>query len=427
METGILNQLYKRNFLPFFITQFLGAFNDNAFKLTMLTMISYDIAHIQTQSEFYQVLASILFILPFFLLSATSGQLADKYDKAILIRVIKCVEVFLMIIGSLALYQRSVFWMMCTLMGLGIHSTFFGPIKYAILPDLLPKNNLLAATGLVDAGTFIAILLGVIMGVLITNTNNSTPFLAIFMLVFVALIGLLTSLFIPAAPSSLPELKVDLRIWRANRTLLKDSIKHPGMFLAILGISWFWLIGSVIMTKLPDYTRYVLGADTNVFALFLALFSIGIASGSIIVNIIFRGRINLALVPYAMLGYTWFCFDLYWASPVDSTQVPLETINTFFMYFFHWRIAFDLLMLAFCCGFFVVPLYTYLEVTSSAGERARTIAANNIYNSLFMVLGAIFVMVFLHYQATIPQVFLIISILNSIAAGLAWVNLKRIN
>lgn len=427
METSVIRLLQRRKFLPFFLTQFFGAFNDNAFKLTMLTMISYRLTDSQAQSEYYQALASVLFILPFFLLSAIAGQLADKYDKAVVIRLIKVAEVFLMIIGSCALYYGNIFWMMFTLAGMGVHSSFFGPIKYAILPDHLEKNSLLGATGLVDASTFMAILLGVTLGTLATNVNGSTPYLAIFMVILVALAGLLTSLFIPSAPSSLPHLKVDFQFWRATVDLLKYATEHTGILLSILIISWFWLTGVVFTTKLPDYTHYVLGADTSVFALFLALFSIGIALGSVMVNVFLNGQINLSIVPFAMLGFSCFSFDLYWASPTTPPlQDSLLTIHTFFTHFFHWRVAFDLLMLAFCSGLFVVPLFTYLEVTSLAEARARTIATNNIYNSLFMVLGTVFVIVSLHYHATIPQVFLMVSLLNIIAAWLAWVYLKRV-
>ena len=308
MGSGEIYLLKKRTFLPFFLTQFFGAFNDNAFKLAMLTMISYHLAHTQAQSEYYQALAGALFILPFFLFSATSGQLADKYDKAMLIRLIKICEVCLMIIGSLALSYGSIFWMMLTLTGMGIHSTFFGPIKYAILPDHLPKNDLLGATGLVEASTFIAILLGTTLGTLAIGFSGPMPYAAIFMTVFVALTGFLSSLFIPSAPSSSPDLKVDLHFWRATYKMLKQPMEHSGVLLATLVISWFWLLGAVLLTKLPDYTHYVLGANTTVFALFLALFSIGIALGSLIVNVLYQGKINLSIVPFAMLGFSFFFF-----------------------------------------------------------------------------------------------------------------------
>ncbi|KTD59910.1 MFS transporter [Legionella shakespearei] len=425
MGFGCAYLLKERRFLPLFLTQFFGAFNDNAFKLAMLTLISYHLSHSQAQSEYYQALAGALFILPFFLFSATSGQLADKYDKALLTRLIKVFEVILMIIGSFALYGGSILLMMITLTGMGIHSAFFGPIKYAILPDHLPRQDLLGATGLIEASTFIAILLGTTLGTLSIGTTSSIPYLAIFMTLCAAFAGLFSSLFIPSAPSVLVNLKVDLHVWRATLAMLKQAKEEQGVLLSILTISWFWLIGAVLLTKLPDYAHYVLGANTTVFALFLALFSIGIAMGSLTINRILQGRITLSIVPLAMIALTVFTFDLYWASPTDLVvQEPLIGIFSFFTYFRHWRIAFDLFMLAFSAGLFVVPLYTFLQVASHPEARARTIAANNIYNALFMVLGTMLVMLLLHLNVAIPQVFLILSLLNLIAAFGLWFCLR---
>ncbi|QMT60570.1 MFS transporter [Legionella sp. PC997] len=425
MGTGAFYLLRERRFLPFFLTQFFGAFNDNAFKLAMLTLISYHLTHDQAQSEYYQAIAGALFISPFFLLSATSGQLADKYDKALVTRVIKLLEVLLMIIGSLALYWGNIFLMMFTLTGLGVHSTFFGPIKYAILPDHLPKKDLLGATGLIDASTFIAILLGTTMGSLSIGMNNPKPYLAVFLTVLVAVIGLISSLFIPRVPSTCEKIKIDAQIWRVTYRMLKQATEHFGILLSILILSWFWLLGTVILTKLPDYTNYVLGANNAIFALFLALFSVGIACGSVTVNFIFKGRINLSMVPWAMFAFTCFSMDLYWATPTTEQGI-LFSLNNFFTRFAHWRIAFDLFMLAFSSGLFLVPLYTYLQVASPPHGRARVIATNNIYNSLFMVIGTLMVIGLLHFSAAIPQIFLILSLLNAVVALLARIYLKRV-
>jgi MFS family permease len=416
MGSGFTYLLKERGFFPLFLTQFFGAFNDNAFKLAMLTMISYHLCDTQAQSEYYQALAGALFILPFFIFSATSGQLTDKFDKALMARLIKVFEVILMIIGSLGFYNGNIFFMMVTLTGMGIHSAFFGPIKYSILPDHLPKQDLLAATGLIEASTFLAILLGTTLGTLSIGTTNNTPIIAIFMTVFVAFSGLISSLFIPSAPSSVVNLNLDLHFWRATVTILKQANNESGVLLAILTLSWFWFTGAIILTKLPDYTHYVLGANTTVFAVFLGLFSTGIAIGSLMINRILQSQISLSIVPWAMLVFTYFIFDLYWASPVTEPKGPLLTLILFFTYFIHWRIAFDLFMLAFSAGLFVVPLYTYLQIASKPETRARTIAANNIYNSLFMVLGTLLVMLLLSLKVAIPQVFLILSLLNIIAA-----------
>lgn len=240
---------------------------------------------------------------------------------------------------------------------------FFGPIKYAILPDHLPKKDLLGATGLIDGSTFIAILLGTTLGSLSIGMNNPKPYMAVFLTVIVALAGLTSSLFIPRAPSTSEKIKVDMLIWRVTYKMLKQVTEHFGILLSILILSWFWLLGTVILTKLPDYTNYVLGANNAVFALFLALFSIGIACGSVTVNFIFQGRISLSMVPWAMFAFSCFALDLYWATPL-AEQGSLLTLNTFFTRFNHWRIAFDLFMLAFSSGLFVVPLYTYLQVAS---------------------------------------------------------------
>ena len=375
-DAGSIKLLSERRFLPLFLTQFFGAFNDNAYKLSMLTMISYHLSSSQAQSEYYQAMAGALFILPFFIFSATSGQLADKFDKALLARLVKVFELMLMILGSFAFYKGNIFLMMATLTGMGIHSTFFGPIKYAILPDHLPRHDLLGATGLIEASTFLAILLGTTLGTLAIGTTNTTPYIAIFMTIIAAFAGLIASLYIPSAPSTVTNLKIDIHVWRATMQMLKQARKESGVLLAILTISWFWLIGAVLLTKLPDYTHYVLGANTTVFAVFLALFSIGIALGSLTINRILQGRITLALVPLAMLAFTLFTFDLFWASPsaVAEQKEPLLNLLNFFTYFTHWRIAFDLFMLAFSAGLFVVPLYTYLQVASNPDNRARTIA-----------------------------------------------------
>ncbi len=421
-----LDLLKERRFLPLFITQFFGAFNDNAFKLAMLTLISYRLTGTQAQSEFYQAVASALFIIPFFIFSAVSGQIADKYDKALLTRLIKIFEVLLIIIGGLGLYLSSIFLMMITLTGMGIHSAFFGPIKYAILPDHLQHKELLVATGLIEGSTFLAILLGTTLGTISVGVSFSIPYLAIFMTLLASFLGLFASMFIPSAPSSAENLKIDIQLWRATLTMLKHANNAPGLLVSILTISWFWLVGAVLLTKLPDYCHYVLGGNTTVFALFLALFSIGIALGSVWINMILKGSITLVLVPAAMLVFSVFIFDIYWSSPTIREE-SFSTFMAFFSYLKHWRISIDLLMLGFCGGLFVVPLYTYLQVASPPEARARTIAANNIYNSLFMVIGTGIVMLLLHFHVSIPVVFLFFSILNAVVALILWVYLSKNN
>ena len=277
MDLQECNLLKKRTFFPLFLTQFCGAFNDNAFKLSMLTLISYYLTQSQSASEYYQVIASALFIFPFFIFSATAGQLADKFDKARLTQIIKFSELLLMLTGSFALLQGNIVIMMLVLTGMGLHSTFFGPIKYAILPDHLLQDQLLPATALIEASTFIAILLGTTLGALVIGSAAKAPVYSIVMINGFAMIGLVASFFIPKAPSKSPELKIDWQIWRSTKAMLKNTLNNRKILPVVLAISWFWLMGAVLLTKLPDYVHYVLNADTTVFALFLALFSIGIA------------------------------------------------------------------------------------------------------------------------------------------------------
>lgn len=426
MRLGFVFLLKKRQFLPLFLTQFFGAFNDNAYKLAMLTLISYHLSHSQMQSEYYQSLAGALFIIPFFLFSATAGQLADKYDKAFMSQLVKVFELFLMILGGLAFYNGSIFLMMFVLTGMGIHSSFFGPIKYAILLDHLPKQELLSATGLIEASTFIAILLGTTLGTLAIGTQSAVPYTAIIITLMAAFAGLISSVFIPPAPSVAMNFKVEYNIWRSTTTMMKQVKEDSAILYALLTISWFWLIGGVILIKLPDYTHYVLGANTTVFALFLALFSIGIALGSLMINRILHGKITLKIVPLAMIALSVFMFDLYWASPINEVHDPLLTLLTFFTSIAHWRIAIDLLMLSFSAGLFIVPLYAYLQVESHPERRARTIAVNNIYNALFMVLGTFIVMLLLSFNLSIAHVFLIFSLLNGVAVVVLFFFIKKI-
>lgn len=420
MDISAMDLLKKRTFLPLFLTQFFGAFNDNAFKFAMLTLISYHLSTSQMQSELYQAIAGALYILPFFFFSATAGQLADKYNKATVVKIIKVFEVFLIMIGGLGFYLRSSLLLLATLTGLGVHSSFFGPIKYAILPDLLPRSRLLAATGLIEASTFLAILLGTLLGTLSTGGIKTGAMYAIILTLAAALAGFFASLFILPAKSMVADLQVDWNIWRSTHRMLQKVVKNALTGPAIFAISWFWLIGAVMLTKLPDYTNYVLRADSSVFAVFLALFSIGIALGSMTINQWLAGQITLRFVPPAMALLSLFGFDLYCASPMNMDAPSLMTFTQFFRSFVHWRIAGDIFFLAFSSGLFVVPLYTYLQVVSNSSMRSRIIATNNIINALFIVSGSIFVMVLLKLHVPISNVFLILAILNAIAAFIFW-------
>lgn len=419
--------LQQKRFLPLFLTQFFGAFNDNAFKLSMLTLISYNLSHSQLESEVYQALAAALFILPFFIFSASFGQIADKYDKAFLSRMVKLFEVVLMLIGSLGLYRGQINLLLLTLFGMGVHSSFFGPIKYAILPDHLPKEALMAATGLIEASTFLAILLGTTLGALAIQTSEGSTILAIALVLSVALFGLVASCYIPKAVSQPQhQFDIDWNVIRSTVSMINSIRKKTNLLIPIMAISWFWFLGSVILTKLPDYTHYVLQADNQVFALFLALFSSGIGCGSLLINRLCSGKLQLEYLPYFLMLLSWFLFDLYLASPTAIAGEVLYTISGFFHSFQHWRLCFDFFMLSFSAGLFVVPLYTYLQIASEKGSCARTIAVNNIYNASFMVIATLLVMLLIKLKLSIPLVFLIISILNLLAALLFYLAVPNI-
>ncbi|MFA5960995.1 MAG: MFS transporter [Tatlockia sp.] len=425
MGSSLSYLLKKKTFLPLFLTQFFGAFNDNAFKLSMLTLISYHLSTTQAQSEHYQAISGALFTLPFFLFSATAGQLADKFDKATMAKFVKVFELGLMALGGYALYQGSIFLMLATLSGMGVHSTFFGPIKYAILPDHLPRKQLLGATALIEASTFIAILLGTTLGALAIGTQKSHVGYAIFITNLLAVLGLVASFFIPPAPSKINTLIIDWNIWRATKVMIKEAMGNASLYPAILAISWFWLIGAVMLTKLPDYTHFVLGANTEVFAIFLALFSIGIAIGAMAISYVLGGKITLRYVPLAMLLLSFFAFDLYSVSPDMKEEGPLLNLLEFLADFTNLRITLDFFLLSFCGGLFVVPLYTYLQICCAEGARARTIAVNNIINALFMVTGSILIMILLHFKVKIAAVFLILAILNTAGAFVLWFLFSR--
>jgi len=411
VSSGSFHLLKQQRFLPLFLTQFFGAFNDNAFKLSMLTLISYNLAHSEVQSERYQAIAGALFILPFFLFSATSGQISDKFDKARMARLVKVFELLLMILGGIGLYLGNILILMFTLAGMGIHSSFFGPIKYSILPDHLPKPSLLGATGLVEASTFLAILLGTTLGTLAIGTKEG------ILTLFAAIAGLISSFFIPKAPPhEQKEFNIDWNVFRATFFMLKDIKSQIDLFIPIMAISWFWLIGAVILTKLPDFTNYVLHGDNTVFAFFLALFSIGIACGSLLINRLLSGKVTLHYVPLVMFCLSIFAFDIFWSAKGNPATSTRYHFTDFFISVKHWRISFDLFMLAFFAGLFVVPLYTHIQIFSRSGFCARNIAANNIYNALFMFAGMLLVLLLIYLKFTIPQVFLVVSLFNAVAA-----------
>jgi len=413
-----LHLLKTRRFLPLFLTQFLGAFNDNAFKNALVILITYRIA---TQSsistEILITLAAGIFILPFFLFSALAGQLADKFEKSRLIRITKLAEIILMAIAMMGFLTKSVFLLMLVLFLLGAQATFFGPIKYAILPTHLREDELVSGNAFIEAGTFLAILTGTILGGILILMNAGAVTVSI-LCILVAISGWLSSIYIPRAAAAVPELKIGYNIIQQTLDILRFSAKSHDIFLCILGISWFWLIGATFLSQFPTFAKNTIGADGHVVTLFLSVFSIGIAIGSMFCNRLLKGRVHATYVPLAALGMTIFMVDLFFASTqiTSSNGAQLISASQFLVTLTGWHILIDLLLIAICGGLFIVPLYAILQIRSAESHRARVIASNNVMNALFMVAAAILTSLMFILHFTVPQIFLAAAIGNAIVA-----------
>lgn len=416
MSESQFQLLKTRRFLPLFITQFLGAFNDNFFKNALVILITYKIAiGSEVQQQFLVTLAAGIFILPFFLFSALAGQLADKYNKASLIQIIKAFEISFMVLAAIGFYSNSLTLLMTTLFLMGAHSTFFGPLKYAILPDQLHENELINGNALIEAGTFIAILLGTIFGGVLIVTHYGNAWISTLAILF-AIIGLLSSLFIPRTTPAQANLKINLNIFSETLNIVRSSRKQKNVFLTILAISWFWLVGATFLAQLPNLAKNILHTGPHVVTLFLTVFSVGIAAGSLICNKLLKGEITAKYVPVSSLAMTFFILDLYFASEHFTGTTLFPNVIDFLASFNNWRILCDMFLLAMFSGIYTVPLYTIMQARSAPESRARTIACNNILNALFMVISAVGTMLLFTLQFTVIQVFLLLGILNIVVA-----------
>lgn len=410
--------LTSKRFLPLFLTQFLGAFNDNLLKNAILILVTYRIsAHEGGDAAQLVNLAAGLFVLPMFLFSPLAGQVADKFDKARIARIVKFAEILLAVVASIGLLFENTSLLMCTLFGFGVHSTFFGPVKYALLPQHLRENELLSGNAYVDASTFLAILLGTIAGGKIVLLDHGA-FSISGCLLLVAALGYLSSRKIPKAAAPAPDLKVSFNIARDMVRLVKETRRQRDVFLCILGISWFWLIGAVFLAQFSPFAKEVLHADEDVVILFLTSFAIGIGAGSLLCSWLMKGAIHLRYVPLAAVGITLFAIRLYMTSSQASLQQGAELMNaaTFLAQPDGWRILTDLFGVAVCGGFYSVPLYTMLQARAETTHGARAIACNNLMNALFMVVASLAAMVMLGAGVTIPEIFLTVGTLNGFVA-----------
>ena len=421
-----IHLLRTRRFLPIFVTQFLGAFNDNLFRTSMVMLVIYGIYRDATQEATFSAVAGALFILPFFLLSALAGQLADSTDKARIVRIVKTAEILIMVVGAVGLLLHNVPLLLFGLAAMGVHSTFFGPIKYAILPQHLHKDEVLGGTGLVEAGTYIGILGGTLLGGVLVLQRPDGSFHAEWAalgVILVALVGRVAGQFVPPAPpdADAPPLKMDWHIVRASVTLVNATLHIPRLFLAILAISFFWAMGAVLAAQFPPLVKNALGADQTVATLFLATFSVGVALGSIAVNRLLQGKVSARYSPASALLMGLFVLDLF--RRIHSWPVPvaeLRDLTSFLDLPNGWMIVLDLLGVAIAGGMFVVPLYAFLTTTVPKSETARTIAANNIVNSGFMVFATLILTIAVQLGVTVGDSLLIVAVASVLAAWLGW-------
>ena len=408
--------LKTRRFAPFFVTQFLGAFNDNLFKNALVVLLTFHAASWTALApEILTNLAAGIFILPFFLFSATAGQLADKFDKARLARLVKLLEMLIMLIAAFGFFMHSLAVLLGALFLLGLHSTLFGPVKYAILPQHLAEEELVGGNGLVESGTFVAILVGTLAGGLLAGIGGHPSWVALAGLL-VAAAGYLASRGIPAAPAPVPELAVNLNPFSETWRNIGFARQNRTVFLSILGISWFWLYGALFLAQFPVYAKNVLGGDETSVTLLLATFTVGIGLGSMLCEKLSGKHVEIGLVPFGSIGLTLFGVDLLFSSPASLPAAAPLAISALLGQHSTWRVLFDLFGLGLFGGFFIVPLYVLIQLRSAPEHRARIIAANNILNALFMVVGALLAAGLLGNGLSIPRLFGIAALFNALVA-----------
>jgi 1-acyl-sn-glycerol-3-phosphate acyltransferase len=405
-ESNQFSLLGQRRFAPFFATQFLGALNDNIFRQGLIILVTFQGVLVagMNHSQLANV-AGALFILPFFLLSATAGQLADKYEKSMLMRRIKLLEIGLMLIAAYAFLTQLYPLLLFVLFLMGCQSTLFGPVKYAYLPQQLVPEELIGGNALVEAGTFVAIIAGLIIGGVTMQTLLGVC------LISVAIAGYLASRQIPTTRAVDPELKISLNAWKVTSRIVGFAREDRTVFLSILGISWFWFFGSAITLQIPAYTMDTLNASATVTTSLLIAFAVGVGIGSLLCERMSGHRIELGLVPFGSIGLSIFAVDLYFAQSTAHT-VAVSSISEFLARPGSWRVLIDLSLLGAFGGFYSVPLYALIQKRSERKHLSRVIAANNIINAVFMVTASIMVIALLRLGLSIPELFLVLAALN---------------
>ncbi len=407
--------LSQRRFAPFFWTQFLGAGNDNLFKFAFTVMVTYQLQVSWMPPDLAGLVIGALFILPYLLFSATSGQLADKYDKAMLIRWIKALEVVIMGLAAWGFYRADAALLLVCVFLMGLQSTLFGPVKYAYLPQHLSERELTGGNGMVEMGTFVAILLGSVAGGLLIALPQIGAVATAWACFALAIAGQVTAHYVPVSPSTEPGLQINWNPFSETWRNLKLAHQNIVVFRSLLGISWMWFFGAVFLSQFPSFARDVLHGDEQVASLLLVVFSIGIGTGSLLCEVLSRRHVEIGLVPLGAIGMSVFAIDLYLASRGLPTVERLG-LAAFAAEPAHWRVMADLALLALFAGLYSVPMYALIQIRSQPSHRARIIAANNILNALFMVVSSVGVGLLLKAGFSIPQVFLTTALLNAVVA-----------
>ena len=411
--------LRTRRFLPFFLTQLAGAFNDNLFRNALIIMATFGVtagANAKGDDGLIANIAAALFILPFFLFSALAGQLADKYEKSLLIRRIKLVEIGIMAVAALGFWSGNMTLLLAVICVLGLQATLFGPVKYALLPQHLRPEELVGGNAWIDAGTFVAILLGTLAGGALAAAGEAAHRMVGAALLVFAVLGWLAARAVPRAPASDPALPLRFNPVTETCKLLTAASSNRTIFLSILGISWFWFMGSLLLAQLPAWTRLVLGGDASVVTLLLACFSLGIGVGSLLCERLSGHKVEIGLVPLGSIGLSVFAMDLYFARP-QALGGPTLHWQAFLATSGGWRLAIDCALTGISGGLFIVPLYSLILQRSAASHRARIIACNNVMNAAFMVAAAVLAVACLKLGLSIPQLIFAAAILNACVAA----------
>ncbi|WP_109126984.1 MFS transporter [Dyella sp. C11] len=408
--------LGTRRFAPFFWTQALGAFNDNAFRNAMVMLVAFQMGLDDHTVSLYTNLAPALFILPYFLFSATAGQLAEKYEKSRIIRYVKLFEIFAMVIAAIGFYTHHTTLLLVVLFLMGLHSTTFGPIKYAILPQALKPQELVGGNGLVEMGTQLAMLIGMIAGNSLMLIHGYGPVAASAVTIAIAVLGYLASRRIPPAPATAPDLVFNWNPATETARVLGITKQDRRVFNAVLGISWFWFFGTVLIAQLPNYTRLNLGGDGSVNTLVLTLFSLGTGVGALLCERMSGRRVEVGLVPLGAFGLTAFGVDLYLAHPHLAVAHGLDWLG-FLRSAGSWRVVMDLTLIGVFSGFYVVPLFAYVQARTPRDRLSRVIAGNNILNALFICLASGFGLALGAMGLSAVEIFLAAAILNVLVAA----------